>query len=439
MKRYNILYLHSHDTGRYIQPYGHAVETPNLQRLAEEGVLFHQAFTANPTCSPSRASLLTGQSPHGNGMLGLAHRGFSLYDYSRHILHTLRDQGYTSVLSGIQHIAHGEKAAEDIIGYDRVLHTGPGDAHIPACGFLDDMPSQPFFLSVGFFETHRQFPEDHPEDEDRYCLPPAPLPNTPETRQDMARYKASARTLDRKMGAVLDALERNGLAENTLVICTTDHGIPFPRMKCNLEDSGTGVMLIMRGPDGFSGGKVVDGLVSQVDIYPTVCEMLGIEAPSWLEGTSILPLIRGESEQVREAVFSEVNYHGAFEPMRSVRTERYKYIRRFVPRGSPVLPNCDDSLSKDVWLRHRWAEMAPVDEKLYDLVFDPNEKNNLSADPAYAETLAEMKRRLHEWMERTADPLLQGDVLPPDTAVVNDPDDPSARSETLPRGQRCRS
>src|SRR5579884_3672098 len=102
--RPNILYIHSHDTGRYLQPYGHPVPTPNLQKLASEGVLFRQAFSAAPTCSPSRASLLTGQCPHRNGMLGLAHRGFAMTDYRRHILYTLRDAGYTSVLAGLQHI-----------------------------------------------------------------------------------------------------------------------------------------------------------------------------------------------------------------------------------------------------------------------------------------------------------------------------------------------
>src|SRR5262245_4032488 len=114
MKYPNILYIHSHDTGRYIQPYGHAVPTPNLQRLAEEGVLFRQAFCVAPTCSPSRASLLTGQSAHSSGMLGLAHRGFRLNDYGQHLIHTLRQAGYHSTLIGMQH----EAADPTWIGYD---------------------------------------------------------------------------------------------------------------------------------------------------------------------------------------------------------------------------------------------------------------------------------------------------------------------------------
>src|SRR5579885_602092 len=110
----NILYIHSHDTGRYIQPYGWNVPTPSLQKLASEGILFRRAFSAAPTCSPSRASLLTGHCPHNNGMLGLAHRGFSLNDYSQHILHWLRPHGYRSTLIGVQHIAKDPQ----VIGYD---------------------------------------------------------------------------------------------------------------------------------------------------------------------------------------------------------------------------------------------------------------------------------------------------------------------------------
>ena len=117
MNQPNILYIHSHDTGRYIEPYGHAVPTPNLQRLAEEGVLFRQAFCANLTCSASRSALLTGQSPHSNGMIGLAHRGFSLNDYKKHMVHTLRSAGYSSTLIGVQHVAGNPRS----IGYDNVV------------------------------------------------------------------------------------------------------------------------------------------------------------------------------------------------------------------------------------------------------------------------------------------------------------------------------
>ncbi|MCU1260927.1 MAG: sulfatase, partial [Bryobacterales bacterium] len=141
-RRPNIVYLHSHDSGRYLQPFGHGIPTPNLQRLASEGVLFRRAFSAAPTCSPSRAALLTGQCPHRNGMLGLAHRGFSMNDYRKHILHTLRPAGYRSVLAGLQHIA----ATPETIGYDEILHpktTAAADVTPGAVGFLNRPHSEP--------------------------------------------------------------------------------------------------------------------------------------------------------------------------------------------------------------------------------------------------------------------------------------------------------
>jgi arylsulfatase A-like enzyme len=430
MERPNILYLHSHDTGRYIQPYGHNVPTPSLQRLADQGVLFRQGFCAGPTCSPSRACLVTGQWPHNSGMIGLAHRGFRLNDYTQHMVHTLRHVGYASTLIGVQHVAK----TPETIGYDRVLslpshrveHVAPA-----AVEFLGSTPQEPFFLAVGFAETHRVFHEPGPCEDPRYSLPPHPLPDTPATRRDMAAFKASARVLDTGMGAVLDALDASGLAENTLVICTTDHGIAFPGMKCNLTDHGIGVMLILRGPGGFVGGQACDAMVSHVDLFPTLCDLLDIGAPSWLQGQSVMPLMQGEGEEIHDEVFAEVTYHAAYEPKRAVRTRRYKYIRRFDGRETPVLPNCDDSLSKDVWLEHGWQNRAVEPERLYDLAYDPNETHNLvyrvAGNPALGEALAEMRERLERWMRDTDDPLLNGPVPAPSGSQVNDADGISPR------------
>ena len=429
MDRPNILYIHSHDTGRYIQPYGHNVPTPNMQRLAEQGVLFRQNFCAGPTCSPSRTCLVTGMWPHSSGMIGLAHRGFALNDYTQHIVHTLRSVGYHSALVGVQHVA----ARPETIGYDQVVPVQSHRAeHVKpaAIDLLNQGLEQPFFLSVGFSETHRLFHEPGPQEDERYTLPPAPLPDTPATRRDMAAFKASARIFDEAVGAVLDALDAKGLADNTLVICTTDHGIAFPGMKCNLTDHGIGVLLIMRGPGGFTGGQVVDAMVSHVDLFPTICDLLGLEPPAWLQGASMMPLIRGEKYQIRDEIFAEVTYHAAYEPKRAVRTRRFKYIRRFDGRTSPVLPNCDDSLSKDVWLGGGWGERELEAERLYDLIFDPNETDNLAADPAMAETLADMRRRLDRWMAATDDPLLRGPVPAPSGCNVNDPDGLSPREPT---------
>jgi len=158
-----------------------------------------------------------------------------------------------------------------------------------------------------------------------------------------------------------------------------------------------------------------------VDLYPTLCELLGIAPPGWLQGRSILPAIRGETAEIREELFGEVTYHAAYEPQRAVRTRRWKYIRRFDPRPTPVLPNCDDSPSKDAWLAHGWRERPVATEEFYDLVFDPCETANRARDPDAAEPLAETRGRLDRFMRETDDPLLRGPVPAPKGAKVNDP------------------
>lgn len=424
MKKYNILYLHSHDTGRYIQPMGHAVETPHLQKLAEEGVLFRKAFTSNPTCSPSRACLLTGQYAHANGMYGLAHRGFGMDDYSKHIVNFLKPHGYTSALSGIQHIVapHNEDTIKEVIGYDHVSTDPTMDPQVAAIDFLKNHDKEaPFFLSVGFFQTHRKFPTAHPLDDTRYTMPPAPLPDTPEVREDMTRFKQSARELDWRIGNILAELEELGLKENTIVICTTDHGIAFPKMKCNLTDHGTGVFLIMRGPERLTGGKVVDGMVDQIDIFPSLCEVLDVEAPDYLQGASFMPMVNGKAESTRDELFSSVNFHAAKEVKRAVRTNEWRYMKYYQNYGKTVMPNCDAGLSKDTLLEFNWKDLKVEDEYLFNVIQDPNETNNLIDDQQYAPVLEEMKAKLAKIQKDTGDPLLEADdIIKPKAAYVND-------------------
>jgi N-sulfoglucosamine sulfohydrolase len=426
--RPNILYIHSHDTGRYVQPYGFQVPTPNIQLLADQGVLFREAFCAAPTCSGSRASLLTGQYCHNNGMMGLAHRGWTLNDYGKHWVHTLREAGYRSVLIGEQHIATDPR----VIGFDRIVEMDSHRAEAVApttIEALHEQPEGPWFMSVGFFETHRSFFAPTSVRDTLYSLPPTGLPDTIVTRRDMAEFKASARSLDQGIGAVLHALHDLGLAEDTLIICTTDHGVAFPNAKATLYDRGTGVMLLMRGP-GFTGGKVVDAMVTHLDVYPTICEVAGIrQPPSWLQGKSLTPLVPGDADRLHDAIFAETTYHAAYQPQRSVRTERWKYIRRFDDYPHPVLANCDDSASKDLWVEHGWGEQIVPEEQLYDLLFDLNEADNLAGDPARRGQLGEMRERLEAWMRETDDPLLDGPVAPPEGAMINEqtqrsPEDP---------------
>src|SRR4051794_28329072 len=362
MPRPNLVYLHSHDTGREVEPYTRDVPTPNIARLAAEGTTYTQAFSAAPTCSPSRAALLTGR--HGQ-LLGLAHRGFRLQDPSRHIVHTLREAGYVSAMVGEQHVA--PDPAE--IGYDAILE---GPVAESAAAFLRRTEG-PFFLSVGFQETHRPFP---PAEDDR------------------AGLRASVRLLDERVGTVLDALP-----ENTIVVFTTDHGIAFPGAKATLTDRGIGVLLIIRGP-GFDHA-VSDELVSQIDLYPTLCELAGARKPDWLEGRSLL------SEPPKDAVFAEMTFHAAYEPQRALRTNRYKYIRRYT--DGLVLANIDDSPTKDQ------LHLQPQPrEQFYDLAADPGETTNLPVPQAFRD-------RLDAWMRDMDDPLLDGPVRPPAGVELNLP------------------
>jgi N-sulfoglucosamine sulfohydrolase len=416
----NIVYLHSHDTGRYVQPYGHQIPTPNIQRIADQGLLFRQAFCAAPSCSGSRACLLTGQWAHVNGMTGLAHRGWELADYRRHIVHPLRAAGYWSALVGEQHVS----ADPGALGYDHVAEIGTtrvASIAPAALQLLRSRPPEPFFLSIGFFETHREFFEPSSVRDALYGAPPGQLPDTPVTRADMAAFKASARSLDQGVGVVLHGLDEAGLADNTLVVLTTDHGLPFPGAKATLTDRGLGVMLIIRGPDGFHGGHVVDALISQVDLYPTLLELAGAPVPDDVHGYSLLPLARREVSEVRQQLFAELTYHAAYDPQRAIRTDRHKLIRHFGDRLEPVLPNVDDSPSKSLLISAGWGGERRPRLELYDLIMDPAEMRNLAGFDEYSQLRDEFDERLHDWMAETDDPLVNGPVAVPAGASVNDP------------------
>lgn len=435
----NILLLHTHDTGRFIQPYGFAVQTPNLMALAEEGVIFRSCFSAAPTCSPSRSAMLTGMNPHSAGMIGLAHRGFALKDPHQHLAKTLREHGYETTLCGTQHEIAASKVKE--LGYEHVLHTdipivGPApltpkqayerratidstNASL-AARHLRQTRNRPFFLSFGLNATHFELPEPDSETEANYMQPPPTLPDNALTRRDMAGFYRMARQADHCFGIVLEALQQSKHRDDTLVIYTTDHGIAFPWMKCTLYDTGIGVALILRFPAGKYGGTALDALVSHLDLFPTICEIAGLPKPEWLEGHSLIPLLEGQADSVREEVFAEVTYHAAYEPMRAIRTGRYKYIRYYGEFDKVVKPNIDASPSKDFLMANGLLERAHAPaEMLFDLYFDPAERDNLAGKAEYEGIRADLATRMERWMEGTDDPLLKGKVEKPEGARAN--------------------
>lgn len=400
------------------------METPNIERFASSGVVFRQAFCAAPTCSPSRGALLTGRYPHQNGLIGLTHRGFAMAETARHLAAILRDRGWTTVLAGTQHeLSEGN-------GFPYARLDGPRrpdplerDRHTAdaASRFLQSRPNEPFFLACGFSLPHREFPKPRESDHWRGPLPPGLLPDTAEVRRDFAGYRRAVREMDDCAGRVLSAIDSSGLAGNTVVVFTTDHGPAFPGMKGQCTDLGIGVSLALRIPGLTSAGTECGAPVSQLDLVPTLMDLTAIPVPADLEGQSLLPLLRGESDAVRDAVFAETNYHVSAEFARMIRTRTHKLIRRFGPStDTMVWNNIDESPTKAAWRSEPslWRKPAPVE--LYDLREDPSESRNLADHPGCTGLRTELEAALWEWMRRTDDPLLHGPIPPPPGARLDD-------------------
>jgi arylsulfatase A-like enzyme len=415
----NILVVITHDTGRHLGCYGRKVDTPNLNKLAEEGVLFTNFFCSAPQCSPSRASLLTGRYPHNHGLIGLTHRGFRLNADEPLLPALLAQAGYSTVLFGFQH----ESPDPYLLGYQKVFKAKSNsclDVTPLVLDFLAKEPEEPFFTMIGFSETHRPFPEYNGPVEDVEGLPY--LPDVEDVRRDVAALNILVRRVDEKVGEILDAVDDANLRDNTLVIFTTDHGIAFPGAKATLYDPGIEIAMIMRGPFGFEGGKRIDAMLTNLDVAPTILDICGIPIPEKMQGKSMLPLIRGESDRLYDRVFVEQTYHAAYDPIRGVRTARFKYIRSFEKRPFWFPPNVDGGLSKEVARRLGYFSKPRPPEMLFDLHADPVERRNLAYDPEYADVLNYMRKQLERWMRETDDPLLRGFVPPPRGARVTPPD-----------------
>jgi len=417
----NLLILHAHDMGVYNSLYGHKARTPHIEDFGRGATVFRDAHTVAPTCSPSRAALLTGESPHQAGMTGLAHRGFSLARPERHLASVLGAAGWETAMSGIQHefdFAGGCPYAEVL--NDGSAHSAAGDAGAAAAAAAwlkkRDSP-QPFFLWCGFYMPHVEFLQGDPAIDDGAL--PACLPESAETRADWCDYLASVAATDQCMGVILDALAESGRAGDTVVVLTTDHGVPLPNMKCNLTAHGTRITLAIRDPEGCGHGRTSDALVSNLDVFPTLCDLVGFERPEWLQGHSLEPLMAGRADAVRDEVFTEVTYHACYEPMRGVRTKTGNYIRRFDGPHPRRLANVDFTRTKEFFMARGWGNDILPPECYHDLIRDPAESCNRISDPACAGAIEDLRGRLDRWMHETADPLLDGPVPLPRGAITN--------------------
>ena len=444
----NVILIHWHDLGRHLTCYGaQGVSSPHLDELAAQGIRFTDAHATAPLCSPARGSLFTGQYPHHNGLVGLAHHGFEYHPGVQTLPALLGDAGHRTVLFGMQH----ESADPGSLGFDTVDVSESRCDHVVARSrewlteHVRDADRRPFFLTAGFFETHRPYPADEYERPDPATVGvPAFLPDTEAVRDDLAGLTGSIAAADAAVGRLLDTVAGLGLDESTWIVFITDHGLAFPRAKSTLYAEGTGVALIVRPPSRrHIAPRVYEDLFSGVDLTPTLLDLLSVPIPDDVDGYShaaeIVAGARGAGDRaagaaaaghgpaldgadgngasghgaegaatpaVRDRLFTEKTYHDAFDPIRAIRTKDYSYIENYADRPALLLPlDIADSPS---------AASVPPDAtgepraraELYDLRADPGERHNLADDPRYAPVVETMASALAHWRAET------GDILP---------------------------
>jgi arylsulfatase A-like enzyme len=427
----NVVIITPHDLGDFVGCCGTPVATPHIDGLARAGVRFAQHFSTGTVCSPSRGSINTGCYPHTHGLMGLVHRGWSL-DVERcpHLAGPLAQAGYETHLFGFQH----EHPDPMRLGYAHVH--GPAHCHAEqaADALIDWMAAPnshkaPFFASVGFSEVHRMglqpahfrrevYEPARPED----VAVPAWLPDIPEVRADLADFYGAIKHLDMQVGRMLTALDRSVLAENTIVIFTSDHGASFIHGKATLYDGGTRVPWIMRWPAGLPAGLVVEQLSSHVDIVPTLFGLLEWPVPRRIQGRDQSALARGQSGLPSDLVFTEKNYTNYYDPGRMVRTQRFKYIRKGLRTCVYDFQIPEIELNPADFRRNAgvlgFYSAHRCYEELYDLAKDPGELHNVIEEPPYAPELARLRSALDGHMRHTHDPFMalnNGIELPAET------------------------
>jgi arylsulfatase A-like enzyme len=407
MTQPNILVITTHDTGRHFGCYGAAtVNTPNIDALAAQGVRLANMFTVAPICCPSRASMMTGRYPQSHGLMDMFVPPFNwaMHKDERQLSNILRDAGYRTHLFGIQH----EVLDVASLGFDRTAQPKAAAETIAegVCQFLkqDGRGSRPFYAQVGFHETHTPFTwGETPTDDSKGISIPPYLAPCEAMRQTLAEFQGSVRRADQGVGAILRALDETGLAQNTIVVVTTDHGIELPRAKWTLYDPGLEIAMIMRWPArGVAGGRKCDWLLSNVDFLPTVLELAGVPAAQRVQGVSFAHGLTGQAANPpREAVYG---MYAKGSQGRCIRTRDFKLIRNF---------NIDRWYSKPIDITKPWDYWVCPNLELYDLRSDPQEFHNLADEPSYAEVRRSLELRLLSWLKDVDDPILRAPLRTP--------------------------
>lgn len=410
VERPNFVLIIADDISADLGCYGdRGVRTPHLDRLAKAGLKLERAFQTCSSCSPSRCSLITSRYPHQTGAAEL-HQPLPAKQIT--LAETLRDEGYYVACAGKWHLGNPTKAKFDKIVGGQVSGC---EKWVPT---LAERPQdKPFFLWLAANDAHRDYqpgaiPKPHTAQE--VTVPPF-LPDTPEVRADLALYYDEIARLDGYVGQVLDELARQGVADNTVVLFISDNGRPFPRCKTTVYDSGIHTPCIVRWPAKIKPGSVSQSLVSTIDIAPTILELAGIKAPSTFVGQSFADVLSDPQRQHRDAIFAEHNWHDYAAHQRAVRTERYLYIRNWLPQY-PQTPPADAVRSSTYAVMqklHAADKLLPTqracfvtpspEEELYDIQADPHSLHDLAADPKHADTLKAMRQRLAEWQRATDD------------------------------------
>lgn len=421
-QRPNVIWITAEDMCPDLGCYGNTlVHTPNIDRLASQGVRYTNAFTTAPVCSASRSAFMTGMFQTTIGAHHhRSHRndGYQLPDGVHLVTDYFRNAGYFT--ANVTQIAPGVKATGKT-DFDFAIQD-PFDGN----DWSQRAEGQPFFAHINMPEAHRAFHADpeHPINPDDVEIPPY-YPDHPITRKDWALYLETINHLDDRVGAILKRLDDEGIAENTIVFFFGDHGRCHVRGKQWLYDGGVHIPLIVRWPNHLPAGEVRDDLVSAIDFAPTSLSLIGAPVPKILQGQIFL----GDQATKRECVYAARDRcDETMDRIRCIRTKEFKYIRNFMPERAYLQINRYKEASYPV-LRlmrrlHKAGKLTPAQERfmaqtrpveeLYDLKNDPHEIHNLSDSPAYQKVLRKMRDQLDQWIVDTND---QGEI-PEDPAIT---------------------
>nr|WP_261342821.1 sulfatase [Pirellulimonas nuda] len=419
------------DSGAYGHP---AIRTPHIDRLARQGLLFRHAYLTTSSCSPSRASIITGKHPHNTGAEQLH---WPIPAGTQTFVGRLKSMGYYTAAAGKWHM--GDAVRDH---FDKIYEASPDGFVLPTGGrggparmiaqqpsgcedwqraLAGRDPSKPFFLWLAALDPHREYAEgalDPPHRPGDVIVPPH-LPDTPEVREDLRLYYDEIGRLDGYVGKVMAGLREQGVADNTVVLLISDNGRPFPRDKTTLYDGGIRTPLVVRWPAKVRGGQTTDALVSAVDLAPTILELASVgdagPAPFDGEGSSFAATLTDPAATRRRFAFAEDHWHDYEDHARAVVDQRFKLIRNDYVDLPPTPPaDAGRGLSWQCMLRLQAAGgLTPAQQacflaprprwELYDLRRDPGELHNRIDDPAYAGVATRMKRALREWTAETGD------------------------------------